>query len=557
MDKYDMVVVGAGWHGLVAAKVYLELHPDEHILVLEAESSCGGTWSQDRLYPGLKSNNLLGTYEYPDYPMTTETYGVKPGEHIPAAVLHRYLTDFAKKFGVFARTRFNTKVTSIEALENGQWRISISSEHGCEQLETKKIILASGLTSQPNMPSYVGMKDFEAPIFHAKDFCRNGDTVKTAKKAVIVGGAKSAMDAAYAYATNGVEVDMVIRENGNGPVWISYPWVMGGKKRLEQLLAVRWMTWFSPCIFGGVDGYSWIRNFLHGTAVGRFVVKQFWSGLEGEVIEKNGYASNSELQKLQPWNSAFWIGSGLSIHNYDTDFFQMVKDGRVRIHSKVDVDHLTKHNVHLTNGEILSADVLVAATGWRKEPAIDFVNFGDAGIGLALSEEEQKRLATAADEKVLTKFPCLRDQPALNFKQPKSPFRLYRYIVPPALKANRNIAFAGLVSSVSTSTAASVQALWISAFLDGKLDYEASSPEEVTDEVMLHTQWNKWRHPTGYGASLPDFAFDGLPYIDLMMKDMGLKVNRKQGILADITEPYGPPDFAGIVAEWREQPSKS
>lgn len=33
------------------------------------------------------------------------------------------------------------------------------------------------------------------------------------------------MDAAYAYAAEGVHVDMVIRQNGNGPVWISYPWV--------------------------------------------------------------------------------------------------------------------------------------------------------------------------------------------------------------------------------------------------------------------------------------------------------------------------------------------
>ena len=66
-----------GWHGLSAAKVYIELHPAEEILVIEAEDSCGGTWSQNRLYPGLKSNNLLDTYEYPDMPMSPEIYGVQ------------------------------------------------------------------------------------------------------------------------------------------------------------------------------------------------------------------------------------------------------------------------------------------------------------------------------------------------------------------------------------------------------------------------------------------------------------------------------------------------
>lgn len=58
---YDLVVVGAGWHGLAAAKVYIELHSAEEVLVIEAEDSCGGTWSANRLYPGLKSNNLLDT----------------------------------------------------------------------------------------------------------------------------------------------------------------------------------------------------------------------------------------------------------------------------------------------------------------------------------------------------------------------------------------------------------------------------------------------------------------------------------------------------------------
>lgn len=216
--------------------------------------------------------------------MLTEVYGVKPGEHIPGPTLHRYLTDFAKKFGVYSRIQFSTKVESLQSSTGGGWIISTSpkSQRGEQRIETRKVIIATGLTSQPNFPSYLGSETFDAPYFHAKDFCRNGETVKTAKNAVVVGGAKSAYDVAYAYSENGVNVDLVVRPNGNGPVWISYPWVMGGKKRLEQLLAVRWMTWFSPCPFGGVDGWQWVRNFLHGTAAGRLLVRKFWGGLESK-----------------------------------------------------------------------------------------------------------------------------------------------------------------------------------------------------------------------------------------------------------------------------------
>ncbi|KAK4624726.1 FAD-dependent monooxygenase DEP4 [Fulvia fulva] len=484
--------------------------------------------------------------------MIPEHYGITHEDHIPGRVLHKYLTDLSKKFGIFSRTRFNTRVESLEPTSDGGWKVVTTTNGEKEQtLHSKKVIVATGLTSAPNFPQYPGAETFNAPYFHAKDSCRQGGTVKTAKRAVVVGGAKSAMDVAFAYAAEGVPVDMVIRPSGNGPVWISYPHVMGGK-RLEQLLHVRWMQWFSPCPFGGGD--SWLgrtmRNFLHGTAIGRFLTDQFWAGLSGEVVTNNGYKTNAELGKLQPWNPAFWIASGLSIHNFDRDFFNMVKNGEVKVHS-ADVERMTDHTVHLSDGTEPKTDVLVCATGWRKEPSIRFLNFGTAGIGLPYTPTEQSSLATDYDDKILKMYPRLATQPTLNFKPKADPFRLYRFMVPPARIEDRNIAFAGMISSVSTTMVAAVQALWISAYLDGKLDHAPGSKEEVTKEVMLHTQWGKWRYPCGYGASLHDFAFDGVPYNDLLLKDLGVKANRKQG-WKDVTEPYQPPDYKGIIDEWLE-----
>lgn len=479
----------------------------------------------------------------------SEVYGVQPGEHIPGTVIHRYLTDFAKKFGVLTRTRFNTRVESIAPTQDKRWTVTTTSNGAKQTIEARKIIVATGLTSQPNIPQYAGAETFGAPYFHTKEFCRNSSTVDKAENVVIVGGAKSAMDVAFPYAAAGSHVDMVIRPNGNGPVWISYPWVMGGKKRLELLLSIRWMTWFSPCPFGGVAGWQWARNLLHGTAIGRFIVDKFWAGLGGEVVEVNGYAKHPELKKLQPWNSAFWIGSALGIHNYDQDLFEMVKHGKINVHI-ANVDHLSEKTVHLDDGTELKTDVLVCATGWLKESSIKFLDFGTAGIGLPQTLAEQTRLSTDADEKILQLYPRLRDQPSLNFKPKSDPYRLYRFIVPPSRIEDRNIAFAGLISTVSTASAANAQAVWISAYFDGRLDKIASTQEEVTNEVMLHTQWGKWRHPTGYGGSVPDAVFDALSYIDLLLNDLGLKVNRKSSTYAELTEPYSPRDYIGLVDEW-------
>jgi len=544
-----------GWFGLAAAKIYLEQHPHENILVLESSGSSGGTWAEHRIYPALKSNNLHGTYEYPDFPMHPEVYGVTKGEHIPGNVLHRYLTDFAKKFGVFGRTRFHTKVDSIEQLVDDKgWKLRVSSADTNEPITTTKLILATGLTSTPNFPQYPGCETFKGQYFHAKDFAPNGHTVKTAQNAVVIGGAKSAYDVAYAYADSGVQVDLVIRPDGQGPVWISHPYVDFGLQ-LEKLLHVRFLTCFSPCPWGGEAGYGGFRNWLHGTKIGRWLVDKFWATLAGGVIAANGYASHAETAKLTPWNSAFWIGSGLSIHNYPKNFFDMIKQGKIRVHI-ANVDHLTEHEVHLSTGDILKADVVVCATGWKKDSPLQYINFPESKLGLPQTPAEQQRLVQQADEEILTRFPRLKDQPELRsavVKPGSDPYRLYRFIVPPTMLKSRNIAFAGMVSTVSTAICATAQALWISTFFDGQLDRLAQTTDEVTREVMLHTQWGKWRYPSGYGANFPDFVFDALPYADLLLNDLGLNVNRKGNGFMELFAPYGPGDFVGLVDEWREK----
>lgn len=50
----------------------------------------------------------------------------------------------------------------------------------------------------------------------------------------------------------------------------------------------------------------------------------------------------------------------------------------------------------------------------------------------------------------------------------------------------------------------------------------------------------------------PDFVFDAVPYMDLMMRDLGLQANRKQG-WKDVWQPYGPADYRGCVDEWVEK----
>lgn len=280
--------------------------------------------------------------------------------------------------------------------------------------------------------------------------------------------------------------------------------------------------------------------------------------MSNDVLQRNKYDNHPELQKLKPWYSVFWIGSGLSILNYNTSFFDMVRDGKVRVHID-NISHIEPDSVVLEGGEILTVDAMICSTGWKKESTISFAGLCEAGLGLPLDASAQAKLGLEYDEKVLQQFPVLRDQPVLRsrIKKQAEPLRYYRFMIPPTLMAARNLAFAGMISSVSTAICASTQGLWITAFFDDTLQREATSEEELTKEIMMHTQWGKWRYPCGYGASLPDFVFEGIPYVDMLLKDVGVNSRRKSSFVKELIEPYTPEDYNGVLEEYRYRRSQA
>lgn len=205
-----------GFYGLPVAKTYLEVHPSSKILILDACQSVGGTWSSERLYDTLYSNNQVGVLEYSDFPMDFETFGVAPGSHVPGTVLHRYLTAYAEHFGVFNRIRFGATVKTTELQKNGSWLIHYELTDGWEKAKEEtllghKLVLATGFTSEPKMPLIKGSEIFGDHIFHFKDIPNRTDDIDTAKNIVVLGGSKSAADAVYMNASKGRHVDWVIR----------------------------------------------------------------------------------------------------------------------------------------------------------------------------------------------------------------------------------------------------------------------------------------------------------------------------------------------------------
>ncbi|GIK06168.1 hypothetical protein Aspvir_001812 [Aspergillus viridinutans] len=590
MEPVDLTVIGAGWSGLAAIKTYLQVHPSSNVVLLEAASFIGGVWAKHRLYKGLKSNNMLGTYEFSDFPMDPETFGVQPGEHIPGQVIQQYMEKFAEHFQFRDRIRLNTRVRSAEHRPDGTWLLTtVSTEEQADdkvtEMVTRKLIVATGITSQAYLPTFPGQDTFDAPLFHCRDLLQHeAEVLQKGRRITVFGGTKSAWDAVYSAATSGAQVDWVIRENGHGPVWMAPPYVTPLKKWLEKLVTTRLLTFFSPCIWGHADGYPRIRRFLHGTWLGRKIVDAFWAILANDVIQLNRYDAHPETAKLKPWISPFWIAASLSILNYPTDFFDLVRSGAVRVHI-ANITRLSQGTVHLSSGTDLPSSALICSTGWKATPNLDFLPAGldtDCGFPWAADPIPEDLLA-AADEEILRRFPRLRDQPAppkdyapLAPDAPAAaahPFRLARFMVPCSLARERSLAFMGITMTINTTLVAQAQALWITAFFGGKpvlqptercpsavraADADADVGKLVEEredldlvwETALHSQFGRWRYPGGFGKRNPDFVFDAIPYVDLLLKDLGVRSVRKSGTLGRVLSPYGLEDYRGLVEEW-------
>jgi hypothetical protein len=360
-------------------------------------------------------------------------------------------------------------------------------------------------------------------------------------------------------------------------------------QRLTRFPDTRFLTWFSPCVWGEADGYTGIRKFLHGTAVGRAIVNTFWGILGSDVLTLMDFDSHPETAKLKPRTLPMFTGDSFSILNYDTDFLELVRSGKVQIH-EADFESLSLGMVHLSDGTSFEADAMMAGTGWKHTPPMKFLPEGiEKELGLPHESTEkapredlanQQDLLRRADTEITTRFPRLKDQHVWNedyvpvtkvegididskdsVTKPLTSYMLHNFIVPPSERflRPRDIAFVGMVGNFSNTISAHIQGLWVSAYFLGSLVNspahavgDEAAMQNLRYQTVLQNRWGKWRYPTDWGNKTPSFVFDAVPYLDLLQKDLGVKMHRKGGAVAEIWSPYMAKDYRTINDEWEE-----
>ena len=194
----------------------------------------------------------------------------------------------------------NFTVDSITKLE-GKWVISgRDSSTAVKEFCATKVIVASGLTSVPNIPPFPGEDLFEGTILHQLDFGQSRIlTSPQVKHVTVLGGAKSAADMVYESVKAGKSVSWVIRASGTGPGFFSSAESnaksSGPYKNQHEIASTRMAATLTPTFFED----SWWMKFLHGTRVGMRIVDNVWTRIDSEVRKLMRSAVSEALEGFE------------------------------------------------------------------------------------------------------------------------------------------------------------------------------------------------------------------------------------------------------------------
>ena len=194
---------------------------------------------------------------------------------IEAKYVNKYFEDYIDNHvyngrSLRSRIYFGKRVDKIEK-KDGMWTVSTSdSETGQWEFRSPRVVIATGLTSTPNLPTaLLHQETFKGPIRHHKDFGEFSKSLlnnRICKNVAVLGGGKSATDMVYESVKKGKNVSWIIRKHGEGPA-LFFPAPGGGRyENSTEMGATRLSAAFSPSSFMPT---LWLARMIHGTNMGR------------------------------------------------------------------------------------------------------------------------------------------------------------------------------------------------------------------------------------------------------------------------------------------------
>ncbi|KAF1996572.1 FAD/NAD(P)-binding domain-containing protein [Amniculicola lignicola CBS 123094] len=555
-EIFDVVVIGLS--GIAAARFYLDVHPESRVLIVERDSSIGGPWGKSRMYPGFWSQSGIRMSGFSDVPLTVPKDAEVFNDIFEAKYITEYLENYVDNH-IYAEKPLRKRILLSFAVSNiskvdDLWVIKGGQLPGGagKSFRSRRIIVATGTTSDPKMPTFTGSDQFNGLILHQKDYgLFAGQKPSEHRRVAVLGAGKSAADIVYGLIKSGNEVHWIIRKTGEGPGAFTNPADNSKGPFLNdpELAATRLFATMSPGCF--TQPSAWTR-FLHDTSIGNALVQAFWNSADqkckkiGDFHHRPGALKG--FDQLESSVKLFWATGPFGMIQRP-DFWDTVARN-VHVHRN-DIEKLEDHIVVLKDGPSVPIDVIVCATGFQNGfPFFDAEERARLGLPHPRPADETakewEKLEKEADQEVLRKYPKLAKAPVIQSPddpKTKTPNRLYNCITP---VEDHTIAFVGNIYVPNGFRAAEVQAIWTTALFDGMV--QLPSKAAIQKDVAWVNAFINRRYPT-HGSLGNYFQYDMMGYIDRLLSQVGLSSHRK-GWWADLTYPLIAKDLSGTTKEY-------
>ncbi|MHC6175989.1 flavin-containing monooxygenase [Glutamicibacter sp. X7] len=248
----------------------------------------------------------------------------------------------------------NTEALKATQRPDGQgWDVQVVREGEELTLHPQHLVLATGMSGVPNMPSYPGQDIFAGEQNHSST--HPGGARYAGKNVVVIGANNSAHDICADLVHNGAKPTMVQRSSTHIVRSESLMKTVLGPLYSEEALANGIDHHAADLIFASIP-YKVLPQFhIPAFAQIRETDADFYEGLEKAGFDLDfGDDESGLFLKYLRRGSGYYIDIGASA---------LVADGSIAL-ARGEVDHLTENSVVLADGTELPADAVVYATGY-------------------------------------------------------------------------------------------------------------------------------------------------------------------------------------------------
>ncbi|KAJ7138063.1 hypothetical protein C8R44DRAFT_695262 [Mycena epipterygia] len=526
-----IAIIGGGETGLVTAATLLS-DGFTSVTVFCPEKTVGGNWSTERIYPGLVTNGAYFEFRFSAEEYTPEELKLAnpTSARLPAHVVASYMERFAAQHCGDCIS-YQTRVISMTRRKDHEtgWDLRVknlaTNEESVQSFD--KVVICTGAFSRAKVPtSLQDTNRFKGPVVHTSELGQrhreilDAVPVKTSDEGepqagvVVVGGGKSAADAAAWFAAQGRHVTLVMSES----LWhIPIP----SRRPPDFLRRSRFPMMFMPT---PRLRSPWER-FLHNSLLGAWCMKLLYRGIEAKVNKDLGLTPDSPLRPKTP---VFWGGraAGPTDVKDPTGFFAQVKTGAIKVIAPARVvDYgASGTSLLLDDGTNIPAAAVVLGTGFSVSHAAFLSPATRAQVGL--TPQAPGKVDFAGE----WKYPVLANSPLPPSTAPVP--LILRGIVPAANWEARDLVFNGFIQSVQNCYISECASHWIASYFRSD-PFLAFTQEEALQQAEREAAWLRFRYPKRQcfsdhevGCNPADALANWPRFTDTLMEDMGLRSQR-------------------------------